>query len=64
VSVEAVFFQCSRAVVRSDLWNPAKRIERGSLPTPGKILADVTSGAIDGVRYDRDLPDRVRSTLY
>jgi hypothetical protein len=34
------------------------------LPTPGKILADATQGSIDGGAYDRELPERIKSTLY
>jgi PPOX class probable FMN-dependent enzyme len=64
VRVEAVFFQCSRAVVRSGLWDPAARPEPGSLPTPGKILADISHQRIEGAAYDRDLPERVKKTLY
>jgi uncharacterized protein len=64
VSVDAAYFQCSRAVVRSDLWNAERHVARGSLPTPGKILNDATAGRIDGGTYDRDLPARIKSTLY
>lgn len=64
VSVESVFFQCSRALVRSRLWDPAMQVAPGSLPTPGKILEDISRARIDGAAYDRDLPDRVRKTLY
>jgi hypothetical protein len=64
IRVEAVFFQCSRAVVRSGLWDPAARPPPGSLPTPGKILADINHQRIDGAVYDRDLPERVKTTLY
>ncbi|HTV25069.1 MAG TPA: pyridoxamine 5'-phosphate oxidase family protein [Polyangiaceae bacterium] len=64
IHVEAVFFQCSRAIVRSELWNPERHVARGTLPSPGKILAAATEGGIDGEVYDRELPGRVRSTLY
>jgi len=64
IHVEAAFFQCSRAIVRSDLWNPERHVPRGTLPSPGKILAAATAGDIDGDVYDRELPGRVRSTLY
>jgi uncharacterized protein len=64
VTVESVAFQCSRAVVRADLWNPASYVDRARLPTPGKILGDITTQRIDGAKYDRDLPGRVKSTLY
>jgi hypothetical protein len=64
VSVEAVYFQCSWALVRSRLWDLTTRVAPGTLPTVGKVLADITNDRIDGVAYDRDLPDRVKRTLY
>jgi len=48
----------------SDLWHAERHVVRGSLPTPGKVLNDATAGRIDGGAYDRDLPARVKSTLY
>ena len=39
VEVESVYFQCARAIVRSDLWNPQRHVDPKSLPTPGQILA-------------------------
>jgi PPOX class probable FMN-dependent enzyme len=64
VRVEAVYFQCSRAVVRADLWNPAARVDPATLPTAGKILGDITAQRIDAQKYDSELPARVKSTLY
>ncbi len=64
VTVDAAYFQCSRAVVRSDLWNAERHVARGNLPTPGKVLNDATAGRIDGGAYDRELPARIKSTLY
>jgi PPOX class probable FMN-dependent enzyme len=63
IDIETVFFQCSRALVRSDLWNPDKHLPRSSLPSTGAILANLTA-EIDGNTYDRDLSDRVTATLY
>ena len=64
VAVETVFFQCSRAVVRAGLWDAARHVEKGSLPTPGQILEQASRAAIDGAAYDSALPERVRTTLY
>jgi uncharacterized protein len=64
VTVDAVFFQCSRAIVRSDLWNPAKHVPRHAIPSAGKILAARSADRIDGEAYDEALPERVRQTLY
>ncbi|XNT46536.1 pyridoxamine 5'-phosphate oxidase family protein [Bordetella pertussis] len=64
VRLETVFFQCSRAIVRSALWNPDARVDRASLPSAGQILGALSAGMLDGERYDRELPERVRATVY
>lgn len=64
IDVETVFFQCSRAVVRSSLWDPAQHVERSALPSAGQILSALSGGDVDGQAYDRDLPTRLPSTLY
>jgi hypothetical protein len=43
---------------------PGKARSQGVVPTAGKILGDITQGHIDGESYDRELPGRVKSTLY
>ena len=64
VHVETVFFQCAKAVMRSELWNPARQIPRTALPSNGAILADVTNGQFDGAAYDATAPARLLETLY
>ena len=64
IAVQEVYFQCSRAVVRADLWNPARHVARGALPTPGAILAALSAERHGGDDYDRALLERVRATLY
>lgn len=64
VHVEAVFYQCARAIQRSKLWEPASPDAKGGVPSPGRILAALTDSEIDGEQYDRELPARQRATLY
>jgi hypothetical protein len=64
VHVETVFFQCSRAVVRSRLWDPSTQLTRDALPSAGRILRDLVGADFDGDKYDRELPERVNKTLY
>ena len=40
--------QCARAIVRSDLRNPDKRVDPKTLPTPGQILADMSENRVGG----------------
>ena len=64
VNVERVYYQCPKALVRSQLWEPSTWIDRKTLPTPGKILAEITHGQHDAERHDREYPERLRATIY
>ncbi|KRB79141.1 pyridoxamine 5'-phosphate oxidase family protein [Noviherbaspirillum sp. Root189] len=64
IDVDTVFFQCSRAIVRADLWNPDRHVKPDAVPSPGRILEAVTAARIDGQAYDRELPGRIGTSLY
>ena len=64
VSVERVYFQCSKAIIRSRLWDAARHVERTSLPSNGTILAAITKGEMGGEEYDRAYPERLKATIY
>ncbi|MBW1215910.1 pyridoxamine 5'-phosphate oxidase family protein [Pantoea allii] len=64
ISVQSVMFQCSRAIIRSKLWDPAIQIDRKALPSTGTILKMISQSEIDGDAYDKALPDRLKNTLY
>jgi len=64
VTVERVYFQCAKAIVRSRLWDPATQIDRKTLPTSGTILAGISKGAIGGPEHDRTAPERLKATIY
>lgn len=64
VTLGEIYFQCARAVVRADLWNPAKHIDVASLPTPGNILAEQSSGEVGGKAYDEDWPQRAKASMW
>ena len=64
MTVDEVYFQCARAIVRSDLWNPDKRVDPRSLPTPGQILASMSDNTVGGEVYDREWPERAQKSLW
>jgi PPOX class probable FMN-dependent enzyme len=64
MTVDEIYFQCARAIVRADLWNPDKRVDPKSLPTPGQILADMSENRVGGEDYDRGWPERARQSLW
>jgi uncharacterized protein len=64
VTIDAVYFHCAKAIMRSKLWDTDARIDPSQLPTGGEILTEITNGKVDGDAYDRELPERLKSTLY
>jgi PPOX class probable FMN-dependent enzyme len=64
MTVDEMYFQCARAIVRSDLWNPDKRVDPRTLPTPGQILAEMSDNTVGGEEYDRAWPERARQTMW
>ena len=64
IDVETALFQCAGAIARSNLWQPVPADATRPVPTPGEILEALTQASIDGASYDRDLPERQRTTLY
>ncbi|HEU0145604.1 MAG TPA: pyridoxamine 5'-phosphate oxidase family protein [Bradyrhizobium sp.] len=64
MTVDEIYFQCARAIVRADLWNPDKRVDSTTLPTVGQILADMSANQVGGESYDREWPERARQTMW
>jgi PPOX class probable FMN-dependent enzyme len=53
VSVREAYTQCSKALLRSDLWNSEHHIDRSELPSSGKILRSLNDPSFDADEYDR-----------
>lgn len=64
ITVETVFFQCARAIVRSELWNPERHVDPATLPTPGEVLAELSEQRVGGKAYDEEWPERARKTMW
>jgi PPOX class probable FMN-dependent enzyme len=64
MTVQEVYFQCARAIVRADLWNPDRRVDPRTLPTPGQILAEMSDNQVGGKKYDQEWPERARQTMW
>lgn len=64
IVVEEAYFQCARALIRSDLWNPLKHRSAKEFPTPGQILAALSEDKVGGDAYDREWPERAAKTMW
>jgi uncharacterized protein len=64
ITVESVYFQCGRALIRSELWDPARHVDPKSLPSAGQILAALSESKVGGETYDREWAGRAAKTMW
>jgi hypothetical protein len=64
IGVEEIYFQCARALIRAGLWDPDRFVDPGTLPTPGEITQSLAGGDFDGKAYDREWPERARTSMW
>jgi uncharacterized protein len=64
ISIDAVYFQCARAIVRSGLWDQSKHVDAKSMPTPGQVLERTSKGEIQAKPYDDEWPGRAAKSLW
>lgn len=60
--VGEIYSQCSRALMRANIWNGEDNSE--GLPTMGDILRELSEGEFDGASYDRDWAARANKTMW
>jgi uncharacterized protein len=60
VEVEEAYTQCPKALLRSELWNPERHIERSDLPSSGEILRTVANPELDVEEYEGARAERYR----
>jgi hypothetical protein len=64
IMVQEVYFHCSKALKRSDLWNPDKRLPKGMFPTLGQIARDQFKLLIPAKIIDLALGRDAKKNLY
>ncbi|MDR6306229.1 hypothetical protein GGQ85_003958 [Nitrobacter vulgaris] len=64
MTVEEIYFQCARAIIRSHLWDPGRHVDLKTLPTPGEILAEMSKSRVGGEEYDKAWLERARQTMW
>lgn len=52
IKIGEIYAHCSRANIRSDLWNPDNRPTEA--PTMGDLLAEATKGEVEAEAYNQD----------
>ncbi|MCJ2096031.1 pyridoxamine 5'-phosphate oxidase family protein [Methylobacterium sp. J-072] len=63
VQVREAFFHCGKALMRAQLWDPARHVARDTFPSLGRILADQTA-ASDIPEAEAWIAESYRTRLY
>jgi PPOX class probable FMN-dependent enzyme len=68
IDVQSVYFHCSKAIVRSNLWDASHHVERSQLPSAGEMLRRVNAEqygeTFDVETYEASLAERIKNSLY
>ena len=54
IDIEEAYTQCSKAFLRSHLWDPSRFQTRESLPSNGEIHNELAGGNFDAAGYDAE----------
>ena len=58
VEVAEAYTQCPRALLRSELWNPERHVDRSELPRSGEILRATADPELDVDEYEEARTER------
>ncbi|MFZ5737125.1 MAG: MSMEG_1061 family FMN-dependent PPOX-type flavoprotein [Pseudomonadota bacterium] len=64
IETREVYFHCSKALKRSDLWNPDKHVPKGGFPTLGRIARDQFKLPVPAKLIDLTLGHDAKKNLY
>ena len=64
IETREVYFHCSKALLRSELWNPARHIAKGGFATLGQIARDQSWMRIPAEQIDAALAHDAQTNLY
>jgi PPOX class probable FMN-dependent enzyme len=58
VDIDEAYTQCSKAFLRSHLWDPSRFIERTELPTNGELMKSIVGDGFDAADFDESRAQR------
>lgn len=64
ITIDSIYFQCARAILRAGLWNPKRHVNGSDLPTPGQILSEMSGNTVGGADYDAEWSGRAEKTMW
>ncbi|MGV8996566.1 MAG: pyridoxamine 5'-phosphate oxidase family protein [Parvibaculaceae bacterium] len=64
IEVQEVYFHCTKALRRSELWNPEKHVPRETMPSFGQIMRDQMKFLMPAKIVDMALKKDAKDNLY
>lgn len=63
VTIDEIYFQCARALMRARLWDSGSRPDSDGLPSPGELMREIKQD-FDSLSYDREWPQRAEASMW
>jgi len=60
VDIEEAYTQCSKALLRSNLWDPQRFVDPAQMPTGGQVHRALQGEGFDAEQYDAERAERYR----
>lgn len=64
VTVDSIYYQCPKALVRSNLWSQDAQVDRNTLPRNGDMIAALSKETFDADTYEKSYPEHMKKTIY
>lgn len=58
VDIDEAYTQCSKAFLRSHLWDPQRFVDPASMPTGGQVMRAIQGEQFDAEQYDSERAER------
>ena len=63
VDIDEAYTQCSKAFLRSRLWDPQWHVDPSTMPTGGQVHRAIQGDQFDAEAYDRERGERYRQRV-
>lgn len=63
VDIDEAYTQCSKALLRSQLWDPQRFADPAAMPTGGQVLRAIQGETFDAEGYDAERAERYRQRV-
>lgn len=63
ITIDEIYFQCARALMRAKFWDSSTWPHQTELPTAGSLMRELKQD-FDSKSYDRDWPERAKTSMW